>query len=180
VSVRHILVTLALIVACGHDEHSGPATSPPPSPPGAGSAAEHLQQALAAEGIHQRGDTPVDAGSLESFARSFVAILSSGDQRSALSLLHGKVWEYDCSSNAGRAAAEKLGGLLVSTPRNISFSSVEPRTISKGERLGGCAVTAATTVQVVHVKWTAPAGDATLEVAHAGDHAWTLTAIHDQ
>lgn len=180
---RGALVVL-LIVACGHDDRPAPPASPPTTGSAAGSAAEHLQQALAAEGIHQRGDTKVDAGSLESFARSFVAILSSGDQRAALSLLHGKVWEYDCSSNAGRAAAEKLGGLLVSTPRNITFSAVEPvgepRTIAKGERLAGCAVTADTTVRVVHVTWTAPAGDATIEVAHAGDHDWTLTAIHDQ
>ena len=69
-------------------------------------------------------------------------------------------------------------------PRNISFAAVEPvgepRTIAKGERLGGCAVTADITVRVLHVTWTSPAGDATLEVARAGDHDWTLTAIHDQ
>jgi hypothetical protein len=179
VIARGVLVAL-LIVACGHDERS----APPPVPPATGSAAEHLQQALTADGIHQRGDTHVDAGSLESFARSFVAVLSSGDQRAALSLLHGKVWDYDCSSEAGRTAAENLGGLLVKVPRNIRFAAVEPvgepRTIAKGERLGGCAVTADTTVQVVHVTWTAPAGDATLEVARARDRDWTLTAIHDQ
>jgi len=164
-----------LVVACGHDAPSGP--------PPAGSAAEHLQRALAAEGIHQRGDTPVDTGSLDAFARSFVAILSSGDQRAALSLFHDELWDPDCSAEASRSAAQKLGGLTVTVPRNVTFASAEPvgepRTIAKGQRLGGCAVTADTTVRIVHVTWTGPAGASTLEVARAADREWTLTAIRD-
>jgi hypothetical protein len=164
-----------LVVACGHD---APSEAPP-----SGSAAEHLQRALAADGIHQRGDTPVDTGSLDAFARSFVAILSSGDQRAALALFHHEVWDPDCAADASRPSAEKLGGLTVSVPRNVAFASAEPvgepRTIAKGERLGGCAVTADTTVRVVHVTWSGPAGAATLEVARAADREWTLTAIRE-
>ena len=179
-TVRRAFLVLVVLVACGHDDRSGP----PAAPPTAGSAAERLQQVLATEGIHQRGDTPVDGGSIDAFARSVVAVLSSGDQRAALSLFHGKVWEPDCSSEATRDAAEKLGGLFVSIPRNIRFAAVEPvgepRTVTRGASLGGCAVTADTTVRVVHVTWTAPPGEVTLELARAGDRSWTLAAIRDR
>jgi hypothetical protein len=163
------------VVACGHDGPSVPAPS--------GSAAEHLNAALAAEGIHQRGDTPVDTASIDAFARSFVAVLSSGDQRAAISLLENTVWDSSCAADASRPAAEKLGGLLVSVPRNIAFASAAPigapHTIGKGQRLAGCPVTADAIVSVVHVAWTGPAGNATLELARPANGAWTLTAISD-
>ena len=171
-----VRVLVLLVAACGHDKPASP-------PPALGSATEHLQQALAADGINQRGDTPVDTASIETFARSFVGILSRGDQRAALDLFHGEIWSPDCDTKASEGAAYALGGMTVSVPRNIQFAAATPvgdaRTIVKGSKLNDCPVAADTTARTVRVTWTGPAGEATLEIARAS-HGWTLTAIHDR
>ena len=172
-----VSMLLCLVLGCGHE---GP-SKPPPTRAEVATAEEHLQNALAAEGIHQRGDTPVDTSSYDAFARSFVAVLAGGDQRAALALFRGELWASACPPDMVQDAAVTLGGLMVSIPRKIVFGAVTPvgdaRTVTKGEKLLGCAVAADTTVRTVHVTWTSPSGEATLDIARAGSGDWTLTGI---
>lgn len=142
-------------------------------------AVQRVNAALASEGINQKGTTHVAGEAPEALARSFVAVMASGDARAAIRLvpeLEG--WSAACRTDvqngASREVAEAIGGQLVTIPRGVTFVGVDSeqrRTIAAGALLDGCAVSVDTVLEVAAVRWKTAegvAGSTTLELVRFG------------
>jgi hypothetical protein len=151
-------------------------------------AAQKVDQLMRDEGIHQKGTTAVSGEAIEAIARSFVAVMGSGDARAAIRLvpeLEG--WSVGCrtavQNNALRLIGESLGGQLVTTPRGVTFASIETepqRLFEVGARLAGCEVAVETMLEVATVHWKTEegvAGMTTLELVRFGDRPWAVLRV---
>lgn len=144
-----------------------------------------VDQAMRDEGIHAAGKTAVTGDAPEAIARSFVAVMASGDARAAIKLIPDlEGWAADCRdgvmSGASRAIGEAIGGLLVTIPRGVTFTAVEagaPKTVAAGAKLDDCAVIAETQLVDATIRWAAAdgvAGTTRVELVRLGDRPWAL------